>query len=270
MSTPHPPPCPPSRPGRRRGAGLGPPGWLLVAGLLAGCEAEFGALPGEPAAVPTHAATGWESIGTGVSHKQRDGGDPGRVLLVYAGCAASVDHATRWADNLVSGFFAARGAGHVFAVQGPAPGNCGYARRPIQNSRLAARLSAIAPTGWITIVAFSSGDLVANELIASEHGGTARFPPPGAAAVHYYNLEGESWGARRRGVDHYFAVYVPDSPYAERVRREQNNGARLLPIGGVTGDPHYGVVTPAGTGNPSDYARRPTLGYLEATAALYD
>jgi hypothetical protein len=239
--------------------------------LLTGCHAEIGDAPEHSAPpMPPHVVPTWEPIGVGVSHKEYAEANGGRVLLVYAGCAGSLDDAAQWADNLVAGFFAARGVGHVYAVQGPERGNCGYSRRPIHSSLLAAHLGALAPTGWIAIVAFGSGDLVAQELIASEHGGTARFPPPGGAVVRYYNLEGDTWPARRPGVDDYFAVYVPGSPYAERVRREERNGARVMAIEDVAGDLHYGAVTPEGMGDRTDYARRPTLSYLEATTALYD
>jgi hypothetical protein len=129
------------------------------------------------------AAATWTNIGYGINAATVGAGSS--VLVVYGGYTATDADSEALSLQYVSAELGALGVGHVYAVRGPEDPD--YSAREIGNSHLAAALDAVASsTGFVAIVAHSSGGFVADELFTF-------VSPSVMSKIAYFNLDGGSW-----------------------------------------------------------------------------
>jgi hypothetical protein len=156
--------------------------------------------PAAPAA-PAFEEIPWSTgpdIGTGIAMK--DTGDPGatNAFIGYAGYNVSLADAEAWVTALHGAWLRDRGVRYVWAVRGPDDSH--YEHKELGNTKIGARLRAVAPAaGFVLVAAHSSGSCVAHELFEQLAGGR---DPEGATAgkIVYFNLDGIEKGLTRESV----------------------------------------------------------------------
>ena len=179
------------------GAGDAPPRAAaeiaLAASIAPPKEVEVLAAP-PPAAIPALPAfeeLAWSTgadVGTGIAMK--DTGDPraSGVFIGYAGYNVPLDDAEAWVTALYGAWLREHGVRWVWAVRGPDDSH--YEHRELGNTKIAAKLRAIAPAApFILVAAHSSGSCVAHELLKQLAG---KHDPEQTTAgkIVYFNLDG--------------------------------------------------------------------------------
>jgi hypothetical protein len=140
---------------------------------------------------PSHDDAQWSTgpeVGTGVAMK--DTGNPrgNNVFIGYAGYNIAVEDAEAWVDALYDAWLRDRGVRYVWAVRGPDDSH--YEHKEIGNTKIGAKLRAVAPAAsFVLVAAHSSGSCVAHELFKQLAEGR---DPEGTTAgkIVYFNLDG--------------------------------------------------------------------------------
>jgi hypothetical protein len=152
-------------------------------------------VPAPPHAIvatePTFDDLSWSTgpeIGTGVAMK--DTGDPRAtsVFIGYAGYDVSLADAEAWVTALYDAWLRDRGVRYVWAVRGPDDSH--YEHRELGNTKIAAKLCALAPEAtFVLVAAHSSGSCAAHELFKQLDEG---YDPDATTAgkIVYFNLDG--------------------------------------------------------------------------------
>jgi hypothetical protein len=127
-------------------------------------------------------------IGTGIAMK--DTGDPeaNSIFIGYAGYNVPLADAEAWVTALYDTWLRERGVRYVWAVRGPDDSH--YEHHELGNTKIAARLCALAPAAtFIMVAAHSSGSCSAHELFKQLDEGR---DPEAATAnkIVYFNLDG--------------------------------------------------------------------------------
>jgi hypothetical protein len=120
------------------------------------------------------------------------------LFIAYAGYRVSLRDAEAWVDALYDAWLRERGVRYVWAVRGPDDSH--YEHKEIGNTKIGARLRALAPAASVILVAgHSSGSCVAHELFKQLAEGK---DPDGVTAgkIVYYNLDGIEKGLTARSV----------------------------------------------------------------------
>jgi hypothetical protein len=126
--------------------------------------------------------------GTGVAMKDTGNALGSNAFIGYAGYGVGLDDAETWVDALYDAWLRERGVRYVWAVRGPDDSH--YEHKEIGNTKIGARLRAVAPAAsFVLVAAHSSGSCVAHELFKQLAEGR---DPEGVTAgkIVYFNLDG--------------------------------------------------------------------------------
>ncbi len=131
-------------------------------------------------------------IGVGVAMK--DTGDPraSSIFIGYAGYNVPLADAEAWVTALYDAWLGERGVRYVWAVRGPDDSH--YENKELGNTKIGAKLCALAPAAaFVLVAAHSSGSCSAHELFKQLDEG--RDPEATTAGkIVYFNLDGVDEG----------------------------------------------------------------------------
>jgi hypothetical protein len=140
---------------------------------------------------PTFDELPWSTgpdIGTGVAMKDTGDVRAKNVFIGYAGYDVSLADAQAWVTALYDAWLRDRGVRYVWAVRGPDDSH--YEHRELGNTKIAAKLCALAAeASFVLVAAHSSGSCAAHELfkqLAEGHDPEATT----AGKIVYFNLDG--------------------------------------------------------------------------------
>jgi hypothetical protein len=136
-------------------------------------------------------------VGTGVAMKDTRNQRGNSAFIGYAGYGVALDDTETWVDALYDAWLRERGVRYVWAVRGPDDSH--YEHKEIGNTKIGARLRAIArAASFVLVAAHSSGSCVAHELFEQLADGR---DSEGATAgkIVYFNLDGIEEGLTTAG-----------------------------------------------------------------------
>jgi hypothetical protein len=184
----------------------------------------------------SQSAVTWTSVGFGI-HGTTVGSGP-NVLVVYGGYTATDADSEALSLQYVSAQMGALGVGHVYAIRGPE--DASYSAREIGNSSLAAQLAGmVSSTGFVAIVAHSSGAFVADELFTEASAQVL-------SKIVYFDLDGGSWALNDTLVGEMAGVYFCNAH--DPVAGDSANYSSIVSLHTDFPASHYYTVDSAGSG----------------------
>jgi hypothetical protein len=210
---------------------------LTIAFSLGGCGSPGAAAVATSGSdLTASGAVTWTSVGYGI-HGATIGSGP-NVLVVYGGYTATDADSEALSLQYVSAELGALGVGQVYAVRGPEDAE--YAAREIGNSHLAAQLEAtVASTGFVAIVAHSSGAFVADELFTEASAQVL-------SKIVYFDLDGGSWALNDTLVGEMRGVYFCNA--RDPAAGESANYSAIVSLHTDFPASHYFTVDATGSG----------------------
>src|ERR1700722_6907046 len=170
---------------------------LAILFALSGCGSPSAPVGTSSYELAASGAATWSNVSYGINVATVSAGP--NVLVVYGGYTATDADSEALSLQYVSAQLGALGVGQVYAVRGPEDAE--YAAREIGNSHLAAQLEATASsTGFVAIVAHSSGAFVADELFTEASAQVL-------SKIVYFDLDGGSWALNDTLVGEMRGVY---------------------------------------------------------------
>jgi hypothetical protein len=212
---------------------LGP---VLTVAFLCGCGPSVAPVGTSSNDLTSPGAVTWTNIGYGINGTTVGTGP--NVLVVYGGYTATDADSEALSLQYVSAQMGALGVGQVYAVRGPEDAE--YSEREIGNSYLAAQLATmVGSTGFVAIVAHSSGAFVADELFTEASA-------PVLEKIVYFDLDGGSWALNDTLVGEMKGVYFCNAD--DPVAGESANYSAIVSLHADFPASHYFTVDSAGSG----------------------
>jgi hypothetical protein len=209
---------------------------LTIAFSLGGCGSSGTSLGTSSSDLTGSGAVAWTSVGYGINEATVGSGP--NVLVVYGGYTATDADSEALSLQYVSAELGALGVGHVYAVRGPEDAE--YAAREIGNSHLAAQLQAmVGSTGFVAIVAHSSGAFVADELFTEASAQVL-------SKIVYFDLDGGSWALTSALVGEMRGVYFCNA--RDPAAGDSANYSSIVSLHADFPASHYFTVDATGSG----------------------
>jgi hypothetical protein len=209
---------------------------LPLAFALGGCGSSGATLGTSRSDLTGGDSVTWTNIGYGINGTTVGSGP--NVLVVYGGYTATDADSEALSLQYLSAQLGALGVGQVYAVRGPEDAE--YAAREIGNSHLAAQLEAtVGSTGFVAIVAHSSGAFVADELFTEASAQVL-------SKIVYFDLDGGSWALNDTLVGEMRGVYFCNAHDA--AAGDSANYSAIVSLHADFPASHYFTVDATGSG----------------------